>query len=141
MPSSATGPSRPAAAPAAMTAAAPRVGSAAAYPGQAVSEVISTAEAAMAARPSQPSATARPRGIRATCATTSASAAPTHNSHILVVETKKARSGDAAVCTTDQANDGTATAIRATPRIGRTGDRRTRRATSSARMISNGQAR
>src|SRR5262249_34021186 len=53
VPRIATGPRVPAAAPATITAAAPSVGSAAAYPGQGVRVVTTSPAAMMAARPAQ----------------------------------------------------------------------------------------
>ena len=63
---------------------------------------------------------ARVRGIRAKLVAIRATQAPIESSHIRVVETKNARSGDVAVSIIEQAKDGTATTKRPIHKIGRT---------------------
>ncbi len=141
VPSTTTGPREPAATPAAITAAAPSVGSAAAYPGQAVFALTSSAAATTATRPAHARTTAGNRGRRAAAGASRATPAPTASSQSRVVETKNARSGAVAVSTIDQANDGTARTARPTHSTGRTFVRRRPRAARIARTISSGQSR
>src|SRR3954452_24484927 len=96
--------------PAAMTSAAPTVGSNAAAPGNAVLLEYATAAAAIAASPAQPTTCATHRGIDRSRAATIASAAPSASSHIRPRVEKYAPAGDTRTSWTDEASESAAAA-------------------------------